>query len=106
MLRKKNSKEKKGRKKMKENQYKVIGISKFEKDDKTGTTLFLETPFEDWECAGDRIALGNKVAIEFTYNEVVCKPDDLIEITWGKGFQGKAVIKSVKVVEPAIKMPK
>lgn len=83
---------------MKIGQYQVIGISTFikqtEQGDRTGTNLFLATPFESWEATG----LGCKTLTEFTYLDVNCKPGDIVELSYRKGFKGNAVLSAVSVV--------
>lgn len=79
-------------------QYQIIGMSKFTNDaGRTATTLHMVTPFEGWEMERAK-TVGNKVVSEYTYNEVNCKVNDIVEIEWRKGFQGRAVLSSVRVV--------
>lgn len=84
---------------MKENQYLVLGTSRYTNENgRVGTTLHLATPFTAWQSEKNE-CMGYAVETQFTYAEIPnLKQNDVIEINWTKGYQGKAVIGSVNVV--------
>lgn len=81
---------------MKSGQLQVMGVSRYEKDGRKSWTLHAITPFDSWE-----IGTGFKVISEWTNK---C---DLSNLTYGqivepvytKGYQGKAVLSNVRIVE-------
>lgn len=81
---------------MKSGQYQVMGVSIYEKDGRKSWTLHAITPFGSWEKG-----TGFKCVSEWTNQ---C---DLSGLTYGqivdpvytKGYQGKAVLSNVRIVE-------
>lgn len=82
---------------------KVLGWRESVKDGKRSFNLYYETDFEDWEGQSPNRVLGTKCEVEWT-NRVDCsflKPGDKIELSYGKGYQGRAVLNDVKVISAA-----
>lgn len=81
----------------------IIGIRRAEnKDGNLVTSLFVSIPFEDWEAAGDTtVCLGSKVSSEYIRKDINAKPGDVVELSYKKGFQDKAVLDDVTVLDRA-----
>lgn len=91
---------------LKEGQVLVLGISTYEKNGNRSFTLYGQQTFSDYEVENG--AVGYKSLQEWT-NRVdlsLVHPGDIIELRYGKGFQGRAVLENVVVVAPAGKSDK
>lgn len=73
---------------------KVLGITKNVSDKGTSYNIYGYTPFEDWENTREgSISVGYKTVNEWTRVDLsLVKPNDVIKLRYGKGFQGKAVL--------------
>lgn len=77
-------------------QIKVTGVAMLEKDGKRSWVLHGITPFEDWEHGE-----GLKTTSEWT-NKVDLsnlKQGMVVEPVYSKGFQGKAVLSNIRVID-------
>lgn len=86
---------------MKNGQVKITGIKRNEKDGKVSFTLYGLTPFEEYEQ--NEGTFGLKTIQEWT-NKVdlsMLKIDDIVTLSYAKGFQNMAVLNNVTVVTPA-----
>lgn len=88
---------------MKENEFKVVGIRKSKKDDKVSTTLFLETPFSEYELNNENNTCeGLSVQSEYFFSDIACKLGDVIEILYRKNtYTGKAIAGGITVISSA-----
>ena len=85
---------------MEQGTIKIVGICKREKDGKVSFIIYGITPFEEWEASN---SIGVKVISEWT-NRVDCsslKPGDIVKFSYIKGYQDKAVLDNITVVEKA-----
>ena len=83
--------------------YEVIGVQKVKtKAGKDFYNYFLARPFTDYESSNSE-CIGRAVDVEGTGLEFFVKPGDLVELSYTKGFQGKATLSGMNVVKPAIK---
>ena len=85
---------------MKENEYKVVGIKKTKKDDKVSTTLYLETPFSEYEASQESNTLeGVSVMSEYFFSDISCKLGDVIDILYRKNtYSGKAIAGGINII--------
>lgn len=89
---------------MKENEFKVVGIKKTKKEDKTSTTLYLETPFSAYEVGNENNdCVGLSVQSEYFFSDLDnVKLGDVVEILYRKNtFTGKAIAGGVTIVSSA-----
>ena len=85
-------------------QYKVIG----KKHTKTAKgndfyQYFFSRPFTEYESKNSLMCVGMAVETESSFTDFACKPDDVVELAYIKGFGDKAVLADIKVVKPHIK---
>lgn len=81
---------------MKSGQIKVMGVSIHEKDGRKSWTLHGVAPFDSWENG-----IGYKCVSEWT-NRVDLSSltsGQIVEPVYTKGYQGKAVLSNVHIVE-------
>ena len=76
------------------------GIVTRKKDDgKVSTMLYMaQIPLSKYESSAD-VALGFKTKEVYVGWEVDAKPGDTIEIIYDEGFQGRAIVDDVTVIE-------
>ena len=88
---------------MKAGQVQVVGITRNVSEKGISYTLHGITPFEDWEANSDRgTSVGFKTISEWTRVDLSdIKPQELITLRYGKGFQGKAVLVGYDRVAPS-----
>lgn len=80
---------------------KIIGIRTYEtKDGKIVSVIFFGSDFEDWEQEGAIRCDGNKVDSEYlgTYDISNLKVGDVVKLSYNKGFQGKARLTDISLV--------
>lgn len=79
---------------------KVIGVRVSENQETkvVSSNLFVEIPFSDWESSSAKTVLGSKVDSCYIRKELDCKPGDIVELVYEKGFQDKAILVDVKMV--------
>lgn len=83
--------------------YEVIGVQKVKtKAGKDFYNYFLARPFTDYESSNSECT-GRAVDTEGSGLEFLVKPGDLVELSYTKGFQGRATLSGMTVVKPAIK---
>ena len=66
-------------------------------------TYYLMRPFSVYENEHSISALGGAVETAGCFDDFPCKPGDLVELVYDKGFQNKAVLSDIRVVKPHIK---
>lgn len=84
---------------------KVLGTSKYEKDNKVNWTLHVMTEFNSYEQGNG--AYGYKAQSIWT-NVVDCStlmPDDLVELNFEPGFQDRATLVSFTVLSKTANNP-
>ena len=76
------------------------GIVSRKKDDgKVSTMLYMaQIPLSTYDSKAD-VALGYKTKEVYVGWEVDAKPGDTIEVIYDEGFQGKAIVSDVTVIE-------
>lgn len=78
----------------------ILGIQRTEKDGKVNSNIFYSEPFEDWQKDGSA-CFGFRTGSEFTRLDTsILVVGDEVELKYGKGFQGKAVLSGFEVVKP------
>lgn len=89
-------------------EYQVLGVRFAKSKDGVDTgTIYLATPFEEWEIAGSDHVDGVKVSSEWSRDADLVKKfhslkiNDVVSFSYHKGFQGKAVLSGVTVVKSA-----
>ena len=85
---------------MKSGQIKVMGVQTHDKDGRKSWTLHGAAPFDTWETGN-----GYKVVSEWT-NRVdlsSLQNGQIVEPVYTKGYQGKAVLTNVRIVESSAK---
>lgn len=88
-------------------EYQVLGIRKaVAKNGRNTATLFLTTPFEEWEVAGSESCEGFKTSAEFMYDPekilpIDLKVNDVVTLSYRKGFSNTAVLSGVQIVKKA-----
>lgn len=66
-------------------------------------TYYLKRPFSVYENENSISVLGGAVETAACFDDFPCKPGDLVELVYTKGFQDKAVLSDIRVVKPHIK---
>lgn len=64
---------------------------------------FFSRPFTVYESEHSVMCDGMAVETEGSFTDFPCKPDDVVELVYTKGFGDKAVLSDIKVVKPHIK---
>ena len=83
--------------------YEVVGKQKVKtKAGKDFFNYFLARPFSEYESSNSE-CWGRAVETEGTGLDFLVKPGDFVNLTYSKGFQGKATLSGMTVVKPAIK---
>ena len=83
--------------------YEVIGKQKVKtKAGKDFFNYFLARPFTDYESSNSE-CIGRAVDTEGTGLDFAVKPVDFVELSYTKGFQGKATLSGMTIVKHAIK---
>ena len=83
--------------------YEVIGKQKVKtKAGKDFFNYFLARPFNDYENSNSE-CIGRAVEQEGSGLEFAVKPGDHVELSYSKGFQGKATLSGMNIVKPAVK---
>ena len=83
--------------------YEVIGKQKVvTKAGRNFFNYYLARPFSEYENSNSE-CIGRAVETEGTGLDFMVKPGDHVELTYSKGFQGKAALSGMTVVKPAIK---
>lgn len=85
-------------------QFKVIG-KKHTKTSKGNNfyQYYFSRPFSPYESEHSEMCIGMAVETEGSFTDFPCKPDDVVELVYTKGFGDKAVLADIKVVKPHIK---
>lgn len=63
---------------------------------------FFNKPFSDYESE-NADCIGMSVQTEGCYKSFPVKPGDVVELSYEKGFQDKAVLSDIVVVKPFVK---
>lgn len=85
---------------MKDDIGKVIGIVRARnKDDKPITKLFLVGEHEDYVVESSEKIEGKTVVEAYINGAVEVNMNQTVKLVWGKGYQGKAVIRGVDVIQ-------
>lgn len=70
------------------------------KNGNVGSTLFIGgQPMEDYDLKADYRCDGYRVQQVYVSKIVDAKVGDKVELVWGVGFGGKAVVKDVQVIK-------
>lgn len=59
---------------------------------------FFNRPFTNYESENGE-CLGMSVSTEFSYEDFPCLPGDTVALSYGRGFQDKAVLTDIRVVK-------
>lgn len=63
---------------------------------------FFNVPFSDYESE-NADCLGMTVQSEGSYKDFSVKPGDVVQLSYEKGYQDKAVLSDIVVVKPFVK---
>ena len=66
-------------------------------------TYYLTRPFSAYENKTSISAIGGAVETVACFDDFPCKPGDVVELAYTRGFQDKAVLSDIRVVKPHIK---
>lgn len=82
--------------------YEVIGKKSYKSasSGKTGYNYFFAVDFKDSEKEAGECE-GRATLQEFSYNDFPVIPGDKVALSYERGFQDKAVLVDIEVVEPA-----
>lgn len=64
---------------------------------------FLARPFTQYETDNSEECLGRVVEVEGCGLEFPVIPGDIVELSYSKGFQGKATLSGMTVIKPKVK---
>ena len=89
---------------MAENNYIVVGIKHtITAKGNDFYQYFFKRPFNAYESEHSESCAGMAVEIESSFTDFACKPDDVVQLVYTKGFGDKAVLSNIVVVKPHIK---
>lgn len=82
--------------------YEVIGKKAYTSSNsgKTGYTYYFASDFKQNEIDGGDCE-GRCTLSEFSYTNFNVIPGDIVELEYDKGYQDKAVLENIEVVQPA-----
>ena len=81
----------------------IVGVQNGQsKNGRVFKNIYFTKEFSQYEVQNGS-CVGYKVASEFTYLDVQCKPGDVCEFTYEPGYQDKATLTNVTVLKEASK---
>ena len=64
---------------------------------------YFTRPFTLYESEHSDLCLGMALQTEGSFTDFAVKPDDVVELVYTKGYQDKAILSDIVVVNPKIK---
>lgn len=66
-------------------------------------TYFLKRPFNAYESEHSKMCIGMAVETVGSFTDFAVKPDDVVNLLYTKGYQDKAILSDIIVIDPKIK---